>query len=137
MDYNHKDLPEFSLRNSALHPLVSEAAIDIDNHMRGINSDGESVKYLSQLLENIIRGKNPIALLPDNCVVLGYAISGREKFEEYWKGKSIDEVVLQTNLAAKDLRDFKNLPIERQKNLVDFLINLNRESMNHYNIYYS
>lgn len=115
-DYNFW-IPEFSFRNPALPFLAAEVAVDIDNYMQGRSHEDESVKHLSNLLNDLTLGENPKAKLPDNCEVLSYAISGREKAEEYWKNKQhVDEVVLQINLVAKELRDFKNLNREN-KNL--------------------
>ncbi|MBI2003842.1 hypothetical protein HYS72_00040 [Candidatus Pacearchaeota archaeon] len=130
-------VPEFSLRNSSLACLASEAAIDIDNYIRKRNPECESVKYLSQLLDEITKGNNPRVKLPDNSVILGYAISGREKFKEYWQGKHLDDVMIQTKLVAKDLRDFESLPKIRQEELSDFCVRLSKETADHYNQYYS
>lgn len=68
-----------------------------------------------------------MAIQGSNSFVLGFAISGRQKAMEYWKGKDISEVLLQINLAAKDLRDFKVLSKERQETLIDFCVNLSSE----------
>lgn len=138
MDYNHEDwISEFNLKNISLATLASEAAIDIFNYTSENILGGKSVNCLSKLLNDITQGEKPRVLLPDNGVVLGYAISGREKFKEYWKDKGGTEVLLQINLAAKDLRDFKNLSTERRKNLVNFCVDLSREVVDHYSIYYS
>lgn len=130
-------IPEFSLKNPNLSSLASEAAVDIDNYVGGRSQEDKSVRYLSQLLNDITQGENPKAKLPDNCNVLGYAISGREKFDGHWRGKCIDDVVLQINLVAKELRDFKSLSQERQKALVEFCVSLSKETAYHYMEYYS
>ena len=136
-DYN-VFVPEFSLRNGRLVFLASEVAVDIENHIldRTKYLDDKSVKYLSQLLNSITQGENPIALFPENHFVLNYAISGRENVKEYWEGKTNYDVLLQINLVAKELRDFKTLPQERQKSLVDFCINLSNEAISYYDQYY-
>lgn len=67
---------------------------------------------------------------------MSYAISSRENFEEYWKGKSENELILQINLAAKDLRNFRSISKEQQKRLMEFCLNLNKEVMFHHNQYY-
>jgi len=137
MEQNHTVwIPEFSLRNSALPSLASEVAIDINNYIQSRSREDESVKHLSILLNDMTLGENPRAKLPDNCIVLSYAISGREKFEEYWKGKNTDEVVKQINLIAKDLKDFKSLARERQVSLTDFCVNLSKETAYHYTEYF-
>jgi len=130
-------IPEFSLRNSDLSFLASEAALDIDNYIQGRSQEDSSINYLSGLLDSITQGEKPKVTLPDNDVVLAYAISGRERFEEMWQGRPLDEIVLQTNLVAKDLREFKKLPEDRQKSLRDFCINLSKEIAFHYTQYYS
>jgi len=130
------EIPEFNLRNRGLVLLATEAAIDIDICSNGRQCEEESVKHLSHLLNELTQGEEPQIKLPDNCVVLGYVISGREHFEEYWSGKHIDEVVLQTNLIAKDLRDFKSLPKSRQKTLSNFCLNLSKEIERHQQEYY-
>jgi len=138
MEYEHKFwVPKFSLRNSDLPFLAAEAAIDIDNYIQNRSQECESVKYISQLLDGITKGDEPKVKLPDNRFVLAYAISGREKFEEFWKSKSVDEVVIQTNLVANDLRDFESLPKPRQEELGDFCVRLNKEIAYHHSQYYS
>ena len=138
MDYSHKFwVPEFNLRNINLASLASEAAVDISNCALGNSQEDKSVQHLSSLLNDLTQGENPRALLPDNCVVLGYAISGRENFKEYWEGKNASEVLLQINLAAKDLRDFKSLPKERQETLTNFCVNLSKEVASNHGQYYS
>lgn len=135
---NYKDwVPEFSLRNHTLAFLAAEAAIDIDNYTQGRSKETESVKYLSQLLNEVTQGENPRAKLPDNRFVLGYSISGRERFEEYWKGRHSDEVVLQTNLVAKELKDFETLPKHKQEELGDFCVGLSKEVAYNHSQYYS
>lgn len=67
-----------------------------------------------------------------NELMFAYAISGRQEFDNYWKGKKIYDVLVQTNLAAKDLRDFKELSESDQRNLVGFCLNLSREFIIHY-----
>lgn len=136
-DYNFW-IPEFSLRNSDLPFLAAEAAVEISAYTQDRSQEDESVKHLSKLLNDLTIGENPRAKLPDNCVVLAYAISGREKFWEYWKNKThIDEVLLQTNLVAKELRAFKDLSKTRQKELTDFCVSLSKETAYHHIEYYS
>lgn len=128
MSYDYKKwIPKFSLRNFTLSSLTAEASIDIENYIYCRNQETESVKYLSKLLDEITQGEKPLVMLPDNCVVLSYAISGREKFKKYWEGKCVDEVLLQTNLISKDLRDFENLPKPKQEELSDFCVRLSKE----------
>jgi|SRR3989344_1982034 len=136
MDYEHS-IPEFSLRNSGLPFLAAAAAIDIEGHIQNRDKECESVEYLSKLLEGITSGENPQVKLTDNLIVLGYAIFGRKKFEDYWKGKRTDEVLLQINLVAKDLRDFKSLPEDKQRELSDFCVELSTETAYHHSQYYS
>jgi|SRR3989344_2895851 len=138
MEYNHSFwVPEFSLRNSSLAFLAAEAAMDMDNHIQNRSQECESIKHLSYLLNEITQGENPRVKLPDNCVVLGYAISGRERFDDYWKGKTTDEVLLQTNLLAKDLRDLESLSKHRQEELGDFCVRLSKEVGYNHSQYYS
>ncbi|HLC47089.1 MAG TPA: hypothetical protein VJI75_05135 [Candidatus Nanoarchaeia archaeon] len=129
--------PEFSLRDDSLPMLVAEAAIDIDNYANGRSKNDGSVIRLSHILNSATSGDNPIAKDVNNSVVLAYAVSGKDKFEEYWKHRShVDELVLQINLAAKDLRDFKSLSESQQDVLMKFCVNLSREIANHQDEYY-
>lgn len=130
-------VPEFSLRNSSLPMLIAEAGIDIENYMLGRSQDDKSVIYLSQLLDRITQGENPEVKNMDNCEVLGHAVSGRKKYEEYWKGKHTSELVLQVNLAAKDLRDFKTLPRSQQEALSSFCDRLCQETAHYHRRYHS
>lgn len=123
--------PEFNLRNFDLVLLPAETAADIENSMNSRDYETESVSQLSKLLNDATKGDDPVALFPENCFVLCYAISGRKNFEKYWKGKTHPELLLQVNLVAKELRDFNKLPPERQKNLTGFCIRLSREIMSY------
>lgn len=78
-----------------------------------------------------------VSLLPDISLVLSSAISGRENFNNYWKEKHIDEIVLQINLVSKDLRDFKDLSKEKKEDLRDFCVRLSKEITSFRNQYYS
>lgn len=128
MGYDHGFwVSDFSLRNSDLPLLASEAAIDILSYKKNLGQESGSIKHLSRLLNDLIQGENPRVNLPDNFTVLSFAISGREEFEKYWKDKSSDELLLQTNLVAKDLMDFENLSETKREELSDFCIRLSRE----------
>jgi len=127
--------PKLSLGGLGLPILASEAAMDIDNYMNGLSQEDESVRFLAHSLENMTKGDYPPALSLGNRSVLAYAISGREKFEEYWKGKPPDEVVLQIQMVAKDLGDFKSLTEEKQNSLVNFCLNLTREAVHFQSAY--
>jgi len=130
MDY--RDLmPRFDVKNSNLSLLISEAAVDIDNYIKGRSQEDKSVKYLSRLLNDITQGKNPRALSPNISYVLGFAIPGEGGFFDFWNGKKYENIALQTNLAAKDLRDFKSLSRDRQEELRDFCIRLSQEVMSY------
>ena len=128
-------IPIFNLNTGALAILSSQAAIDIDNHMLGRGKEDEEVQYLSKLLNDATQGDNPSTLLSDINMVLAYAISGRENFKAYWGGKDVGEVVLQTSLAAKDLRDLKALPITKQEALRDYCVRLSTEALSFHRQY--
>ena len=130
-------IKRFDLRNGSLAMLASETAVDIDNYISGRDTGDEPAKYLSKLLDNATQGKESIALFPDNSVVLAYAISSRKNFEKYWEGKNLDDVLLQTSLVSKDLRDFKNIRKSQQEALVKFCVNLGTEVAYHQSEYYS
>lgn len=136
MDYKTW-IPRFDLRNSELAFLAATTAVDIDNYMLGRSQERESARYLSQLLNETTQGESPRASLPDIGTVLSLAVSGRKDYGEYWKGKNLGEVVLETNLASKDLRDLKDLPRARQEVLRDFCVRLSKEVMHHHHQYYS
>ena len=136
MDYSHW-IQRFDVRNHILPTLAAEAALDIDNHIKQKSPEGKSVQYLSDLLNNATQGETPLASYIQANQVLGFAISGKEDFEKYWKGKKVYDVVLQANLVSKDLRDFKTLPSERQEGLRDFCVRLSKAVMRHQTEYYS
>lgn len=117
--------------------LTSETAIEIDNYMLGKDNKNEAAKYLSQLLSETTQGENLKALLPGNFGILSNAISSREHFQEYWKGKDTSDLTFQINLVAKDLGDFKNLRKGQQISLLEFCCNLTKEILIHRNKYYS
>jgi len=136
-DYDYKQwIPKFDLRNTSLSFLAAEAALDIDNISKGLNNEDASIFHLSGLLEGIIT-KEANGLLPDNALVLGYAISGRDKVEEYWKGKNFkNEISSQTSLIAKNLRDIRNLSQSQQQEMGHFCVNLSREVALYFETYY-
>jgi len=127
----------FDLRDGSLPMLALESAIDIDDYISGRDTKDESIKHLSKLLHDITQEEKPIASLPNNCLVLGYAISSRENFKDCWKGKNTGDLVLQINLLAKDLRNFRNIRISQQKVLFDFCVNLSKEIALYQSEYYS
>ena len=54
MNYEyHSWIPEFSLRNSALSSLASEAAIDINNYLRIKTQEEKSIQYLAHLVHSL------------------------------------------------------------------------------------
>jgi len=140
MAYKFKEqISNFDPRNPELSFLASEVAVDICNYRLCRRNDDASVKYLSLLLNKLTQGDEPrIKKDIEVSVILFYAIPGRKNFERYWKerGSHVDEVLLQTNLVAKDLRDLKSLSDEKLKTLENFCINLSKELMSHYNTYY-
>jgi|GEM_PF-3454905 len=146
MDYKHQEwVPEFDPRNPELSFLASVAAIEIDLYKSDMDEPAESVKYLSQLLNGITQGENPLVIHDlEIYSILFHAIPPeREKYEEYWqeyskrKSSHVNEILLQTNLVAKDLRDFRSLSDEKLKTLEKFCVNLSQELMLHHHTYYS
>jgi len=136
MDYKHLEwVPEFDPRNHELSFLAAVAAIEIDLYQSNRGEHAKSVKHLSRLINEITQGENPRVIdNPEIYSVLFHAIpSEREKYEEYWqeyskrKSRHVNEILLQTNLVAKDLRDFKILSKEKQEELGTFCVNLSRE----------
>ncbi len=123
-DYEY-NIPRISSRYPDLSLLCSEAAIDMDGYTPGQPFDGKGVMHLSKLLDDSTKGQDPEIRYSDLFMPLAYIIYGRD--EENLKGKHVDELVLQINLVTKELKDFENLSDKKQKNLVDFCINLNRE----------
>lgn len=120
-------IKRFDVRNTDLALLASEAAVDMENLIQRLSNEDETIEYLSDILHKATQGKQPLAMSPENDLVLAYAISGRNNFDEYWNGKSNSEIIAQTRKIAGDLRDFKRLNKERQENLRDFCIRLSRE----------
>jgi len=117
--------------------LTSEVALDISSYINGEEIDKKPIQYLSKLLHESTQGEEPLARNGSNHM-LGDAIAGRENAIKRWRGiGSSDKVVIQTNLAAKDLRDFEYLSRERLETLRDFCVNLSREVRIEYEKYYS
>jgi hypothetical protein len=131
MKYDYEQsIPEFSLINPSLPFLPTNAAIEIDNYRLGFPYDEEPIRHLSKLFNDLTQGEEPKAGLPENNSVLGYVMVGKKLFKEIkkcWKGKSVDAVIWQINLAAKELRDFRRLGEERQKSLSKFCFALSNE----------
>ena len=119
-------ISEFSVRNNSLPFLLSECAIDIENYMLGKSQEDDSVKYLSKLLNESTKGEKPRIALPNNCIAIFDAMNSLGIPREYWEGRTVGDIVLNVNLLAKDLRDFKTLPREGQETLRNFCGNLNR-----------
>jgi len=133
--YYQRWIPEFDLRSISLTSLASGAAVDISNFRLAGKEHDAPVKYLSRLLNDLTQGENPRGELLDIGSVLAYAVSGREEFTEYWKGKNPSEILVQLSLVSKDLRDFKSLSEERQETLENFCVNLSRELMCYHSQY--
>ena len=125
----------FDARNTDLPIFVCEAAVDMENLIQGLSNEDETIMYLSDILQKATQGKQPLAMFPENDLILGYAIPGRENFEEYWKGKSSREIITETRNIAGDLRDFKRLGKEEQEKLRDFCLRLSIETRRYQNEY--
>jgi hypothetical protein len=124
-----KWIPDFDVKNISLSMLASEAALDISNLISGRSAEDESIQYLARILKETTKGEFPQALSPENNLVLGYSISGRKNAQEFWEGRRTEDVLLQTWLAAKNLKEIKSLPTNLQEELSDFCSNLSTESM--------
>ena len=137
-DYKHS-VPEFNPGRGGtdLTFLTVTAAREISNHALSGGQEDESVRHLAQLLDETTKGDDPSALFVGNFEVFGYAIPGRKNAIKYWEGKRTDNIPLQINLIAKDLRDFKSLPKERQEALAGFCANLSNEIMIYHSRNYS
>ncbi len=138
-------LVEFNPRDSELFELVSEAALDLCNYRLNKGENDESVKNLFQLLDEITQGEEPEVISNGEIYnVLFHAIPPeREKYKEYWeeysktRSRQVNEILFQTNLVAKDLRDFKSLSNEKLKTLENFCINLANELIFFHHTYHS
>ncbi len=124
----------FDPDNPELYLLALEAAIEIGNYMNSKNSSGKYARHLSELINDLTQGDIP-PIKRDFSLsnILAYSISGREDFRRFWarKGNYLDNVLLQTNLVAKDLRDFRNLSKEKLRFLEEFCLNLSDELQNY------
>jgi len=150
-----KSVSEFDARNRDLTWLTAEMLIDLDNYLDNRKYEDKSIKHLAYVLNDATQVKKLIkeelgyktildsttinknqtiereglinALSIPNKVVFAYAIYGRENFEKKVKGKEEGDLLVQINLAAKDLRDYKNLPKSRLEELGEFVLKLSRE----------
>ncbi|MFH1212048.1 MAG: hypothetical protein V1659_03925 [Candidatus Woesearchaeota archaeon] len=133
----YETIREFNPRESFLAVLTSEVALDIDNSIKGKEHawENDAVQHLSRLLDEATQGERPLAKRPDICCILGDSISGRE--EGYWNKKTTGEVVLQTNLASKELRRFRELSVAQQEELRNFCVRLSQELVYNHSYFYS
>lgn len=133
---------EFDLiRNPDLAFLFAASAVYLDlATKRKIDKDSaDSIDYLACLLDEITQREDPEALRSANSYVLAHAIFGDENGDfgdengdfarEYFKKKSshVKEILLQTNLVAKELRNFKSRSSERLETLSDFCMHMSQE----------
>ena len=150
---NYKQIvPKFDATNFELSPLIAHALLEIEEYRNHKSESGEgAVEHLAYLLNEITQTEK------FETIYSKYAGAASVLFEaippegmkptEFWqkykesRGLPIDdqyprlhisEVILQTNLVAKELRDFKSLPDERLKVLKEFCARLYRASSNYY-----
>ncbi|MCX6749326.1 MAG: hypothetical protein NTW17_01100 [Candidatus Pacearchaeota archaeon] len=102
--------------------FVSIVAMTIDKHAGGhysTNEDYEAVNTLANKLDKL--SEDPKDYLGLQSMV--YIIWPKIKKEE---GKTMDDICLQTNLLAKELRCFRELPTKRQEELRDVCLDLSK-----------
>lgn len=129
-------IKKFDTDNFDLAFLASEAAIDMDNIIGERSEEDSSILYLSKLLNEATQergsGEKPLAAHWQNALVLAYSILPREQFNKYWGSKSEEDVVMRTNLVAKELKNYRDLSKDRQRELTEFCVRLSREATNDY-----
>ena len=124
-------VPRFDVTHTDLAFYASEASIDLSNIVHDRRQDDESIKYLSRIFDEGLKGEEPRVMFPFNKHVLAYAIPGREKFAEYWKGKDDSDILSEITHIAEDLRNFRSLDKKKQEFLEDFCRRLSTEVLRH------
>ena len=134
---SYTPVPRFDVTHSNLAFYASEASIDLSNIVHDRRQDDESIKYLSQIFDEALKGEEPRVMFPFNKHVLAYAIPGRENSEEHWKGKDDSDILSEIKHIADDLRNFRNLDKKKQEFLEDFCRRLGTEVIRHQEEYHS
>lgn len=121
----------FSVREFGLPSLLSEAAVDVDNRIKGGADERESIKELRDIFyewqEKGNRGFEESTLFTEAI-----------RWENFGLGKKSNksEVPLKLNLLLKDLDSYEKLPIQGLETLRGFCVDLSRGIGNHYDTYY-
>lgn len=129
-----EDIPkEFNLRNPYLDSFICDAAIEIDNHIIGIDKlEYNKMFGLGKLLHDLISNQSELS---------HYFTVLKEPIENY-RGEKFDnqaeigDLAKELNKICDDLESLVSLTREKQKNLREFCVNLSREVTYYRQIYY-
>ena len=116
----------FSIESFGLPFLPIEAAKEIAKYIVGKEYDEEPINHLSKLLDEATFGEDPLAKIPENNLVLRKAMIGDRMFSYFFGRRNIEEIVLQTNLVAKELKNIKKINYENKISLYNFCLNLGK-----------
>ncbi len=114
--------------------LVSGAAIELDRYQKGIDSDEGEIQHLGKILYEATVDEEGNLKSPGFAseIALYHTLAPeREKAQEYWSGKKTSDLVLQTHLASRELKNYKDLSNERLDGLIDFCSRLSLEVSRH------
>ncbi|MDP2628888.1 MAG: hypothetical protein Q8P15_03250 [Nanoarchaeota archaeon] len=135
MDYS--SIEKFDVRDTHVHDLVDTVNKELNSYFVENKLRNGAIKHLSELLHDLTQGENPPAKSHPTYLVLFAAIPGRKNCGDYWNGKFLDDIFVETNSLSEDLRNFQNLSEDRQKELVSFCDNLRKELSIYHDICYS
>lgn len=119
----------FSVRDLCLPSLLAEAAIDVDNRIKGRADERESIKGLREILykwqeQGVLKGFEEYVLFGE-AIGIGNLAS-----------TNCSEVPLRVNLLLKELDSYKELPVQRLEILRDFCVDLYRRFGNYQTDFY-
>ena len=126
-----ESVSEFDARDGDLNWLIVETLIDLDNYLDNREYEDKSIKHLAYLLNDATQVKKyknqirePNALNFINYGVLINAIFNNKELREEFKGRHQNNLLVQLNLVARDLRDYKILPKSKVEEIGNFCSDL-------------
>ena len=134
--YHKNWVLKFDVNEAFLPFLAIDSALYINSCLNGIHEQDGAVYHLSAILRDFVDKRDSCKSFKENSLVLRNAIYGRKNSKELENLVKDEEVLLQTCLLSKELKDFNILSEEKQRNLYDFCIKLGSEA-EYYNTYFS
>ena len=102
--------------------LLRDSLWEMRNYQRNSGSEMPATSHLAYLLDKSTKAEHSPASYDPLKTLLHHSMS-----KEFRKPENENKILLQTNLAAKDLRNFKELKREQQETLEAFCKNLYKE----------